>query len=49
MNRNLLGVVTADSGKTPMGMNPLNFSKLGANIINNQSFGGFSNVLDSMS
>jgi hypothetical protein len=36
MNRNLLGGVTAgDSGKTPMGINPLNFSKLGANIMNN--------------
>jgi len=49
MNRNLLGVVTADSGKTPIAVNPLNFSKLGTNIMNNQSFGGFPNVLDSMS
>lgn len=41
VNRNLFGLGTADSNKPSMHMNPLNFSKLGANIMNHQSFGLF--------
>jgi hypothetical protein len=44
----LLSIGTAESKKHGVQINALNFSKLGANIMNNQSFGVFPGS-DSMS